>query len=419
MDLKVVGKRLPRHDAVQQVTGKIIYGEDLYRPNMLYAKALYSEYAHAEIKGIDLSEAEKMPGVKAIITSRDVPYNRFGLSHIDEPVLADDKVRFKGDAVAVVAAESLAQANEALSKIKVAYKPLPLVLDPFEGMKDEVLVHENTNIASHIKIRKGDVEAGFARADMIVEEKYTTQKVEHCPIEPHVAMAELEYDGKLVIWTSTSRPFSYTTHLSEILKLGMNRYNVKTPAIGGSFGAKNEVTLEPWVALLALKTKRPVKMVFTREEEFGVSSVRHPYWMKYKSGLTGDGKITAREIELISDNGPYVGLGFQTLTKAAVHAAGPYAIANIKTDAYLVYTNTAVGGAMRGFGVPQVCFAHESHTDSIAYKLGMDPVEFRLKNIFGDTGEMPTGQTVKSKPLKESILRALELEKCGGEEVCR
>ncbi|MTI95967.1 MAG: nicotinate dehydrogenase large molybdopterin subunit [Firmicutes bacterium] len=421
MSYHIIGKRIPRHDAEQQVTGKIIYGEDLYRPGMLHAKALYSEHSHAEILSIDTTQAEKLAGVRGIITHKDVPVNRYGLSHKDQPVLADDKVRVKGDALAVVAADTLEIAKKALKLIKVEYKPLKPVLDPVAAMaEDAPLVHGDSNIAAHIKIRSGDVEAGFAQSDLIIEENFYTPKNEHCHIEPHVALAEVENDGKLVIWTSTSRPFSFSTQLTRILKLPMNKYQMKTPAVGGGFGGKNEVTLEPWVALLAMKTKRPVRMVFTREEEFEVSTLRHPYLMKYKTGVKKDGTLLAREIRLISDNGAYVGLGNQTLTKAAVHAAGPYKIANVKTDAFLVYTNAAVGGAMRGFGVPQVCFAYESHTDSIAEKLGLDPLEYRLRTLYGDIGTMPTGQMLQSKPLIQSLRRAAELaDYCGkGGDAC-
>lgn len=406
----VLGRTIPRHDAVQQVTGKVIYGEDLYRPGMLFACALYSKYAHARVLKVDTSGAESIPGVRGVITARDVPGNRYGITHKDQSVLADEKVRHKGDAIAVVAADSLKIAREAVRHIKVDYEPLPAVFDVLDAMReDSPVIHANGNIAARIKIISGDVNKAFADSDLIVEENFSTQKVEHCHIEPHVALAEIENDGKLVIWTSNSRPFAYATQLTGILNIPMNRYQIKTPAVGGGFGGKNEITIEPWVALLALKTKRPVRMVFTREEEFTVSTVRHPYLMKYKSGVMKDGAIVARRIELISDSGAYVALGKETLTKAAVHSAGPYQIPNVQIDARLVYTNNITGGAMRGFGVPQVCFAHEVHTDSIAQKIGMDPVEFRIKNLFGANGLMPSGQMVRSIPLLDTLKRAVEL----------
>ena len=406
----VLGKRLQRHDAMLQVTGKLQYCDDLIKPDMLYAKALYSEYAHAEIESIDTSLAMKSPGIEAVITAKDIPNNRFGITHKDQPVLADDKVRHLGDAVAVVAAVTPQAAAEALSKIKVKYKPLTNVLDPLQAFKNEgPFVHGNSNLVTHIKIRHGDIEKGFDKAKIVLEETYSTQRVEHCHIETHVAIAEVESDGRLLIWASTGRPFQYASQLAKILRLPMTEFKVKVPAVGGGFGGKNEVTIEPLVALLAKKTGKPVKMVYSREEEFFASTVRHPYHMRYKSGLDEEGLIVAREVEIISDNGAYVGLGGATLKKAVIHAVGPYNIENVKIDGYLVYTNNIAGGAMRGFGVPQVCYAHECHTDSLAQKVGLDPIEFRRRNLFKIHGVMPTGQEINSNPLMATFDRALEL----------
>lgn len=409
-DYCAIGTRTPRHDAVQQVTGKAKYGEDLYRPDMLYAKALYSEYAHAKILNVNTEEASRLPGVECIITAKDVPNNRMGFSHIDQPILADDKVRYKGDAIAVVAADTLEAAKKAIELIRIEYEVLPVLFSPLDAMKEDApLIHEKSNVAAHIKIRQGDVEEGFSNSDIIVEEDFTTQKVEHSPIEPHVALAELDNDGKLVIWTSNSRPFHYAEQLIKILNLPMNKMQIKTPEVGGAFGGKNEITLEPWVALLTMKTKKPVKMVFTRYEEFISSTIRHPYIMKYRTGLKKDGEIMARQVSIISDSGAYAALGKSTLTKSVVHCCGPYNIPNIKIDGYLVYTNTLVGSSMRGMGVPQVCFAHEVHTNTIAAKIGIDPIEFRLKNMFGDVGLLPNGQEINSEPLQKTLRRALEL----------
>lgn len=406
---EVLGVSVPRTDALLEASGEVVYGADIVRPHMLHAAACYSSYAHAKILSVDTSEAEACPGVRAVITAKDVPCNRFGVKFQDQPVLADDKVRCMQDPIAVVAAETEQQAQYAASKVHVSYEPLVPVLDPMEGMKDQVLVQDGSNVVAHIKIRHGDVDAGFAASDYVLEETFCTQKVEHVPLEPHVALAELASDGQLVVTTSTSRAFAYITQMLKILKMDMTQLRLVTPPVGGAFGGKNEVSLEPWVALLTLKTGRPVKMVFSRKEEF-YSTLRHPYRMTYKSGFTRDGALLARQIEIISDCGPYVGLGKDTLTKASVHAAGPYNIPNVRVDSYLVYTNTAVGGAMRGFGVPQVAFAHEVHTDAIARKLGMSPVEFRRKNLFFDRGQAPTGQLLDSRPLRATFERALELE---------
>ncbi len=410
MSYDVVGKRIPRRDAWLQVSGRAVYGEDLYRPDMLYARARYSDHPHARIRSIDLSEALSTPGVVDVITAKDIPCNYYGFTHSDQPVLAGDKVNYLGDALAVVAASSLKAARAAAERIRVEYEPLPAVFDPVLALKpDAPVLHGQSNIASHFVISKGDAGKGFAEADHIVEEKFSTQKVEHCHLEPHVALAETDPEGKVIIWSSTSRPFAYAGHLGKVLNLPMTAFQIKTPCVGGSFGGKNRIVMEPWVALLAMRTGRPVKMSYTREEEFFASTVRHGYIMEYKTGVKKDGAITARQVNIISNSGAYVDQGEATLRKGAVHAAGPYNIPNVKIECYLVYTNSVVGGAMRGFGVAQVCFACESHMDSLAAKLQMDPYELRLKNLFGESASLSTGQRIYSGPMRKTLDKAFEL----------
>ncbi len=403
----VIGKRVPRRDAVLQVTGRAIYGEDVTLPGTLFCKVRRSGIPHARILGIDTEPARKVPGVMAVVTARDVPFNAFGFTHLDQPVMALEKVRYAGDALAAVAATSPEAAEEAAETIKVEFDPLPAVFNPLDAMKPEApQVHDQGNVASHLRIVFGDAAKGFAEADQIIEEKYSTQFVEHAHIEPHAQTAHYDSTGKLKVWTTVQRPFLIASDLAKVLKMPLSSIQVVTPCIGGGFGGKNEMTTEAIIALLSMRTCRPVKIVFTREEEFQATTCRHPYVMFYRTGVKKDGSITARSVRIISDAGAYVSWGESTLTKAMIHAAGPYRIPNVEVDAYLVYTNNNIGGAMRGFGVPQAGYAYESHTDAVARAIGMDPMEFRMKNCVRSGDVLPTGQVLSHATL-DTILEAV------------
>lgn len=410
MSYSVVGQSFPRIDALSQVTGKSIFGEDVKRPGMLFAKILRSKYAHARIISIDTSKAEALTGVRCVITSKDIPHNRYGFTHQDQPVFADDKVRFLGDPIAAVAADSKIIAEKAISLIHVVYEPLPIVSNMLEAMKDESpQVHDKSNVVSHLKISNGDMEKGWSESDQIIEETLSTPMIEHAMIEPHAAMAEMDELGNLTIWASVQRPFTIAADLCKILKLPLNKIRVISTSIGGGFGGKNEISFEPILCILATKTGKPVQLVYTREEEFEASTVRHPYIMNYKTGVKKDGTFVARQVEIISDCGPYVTWGESTLTKALIHACGPYRIPYTKIDAFLVYTNNPVGGAMRGFGVTQLGFAYEAHMNTIAAIMKTDPIALRLKNILRDEDFLVTGQQVNVVTLKETMMKALEL----------
>ena len=319
-------------------------------------------------------------------------------------------MRYRGDALAAVAAVSLEAAEEALRHIEVEYEPLPGVFDPLEAMKPEApKVHGDSNIAAHIKIRYGDIEQGWQESDEIIEETIRTQMVEHCHLEPHAALAEVDPRGVLTVYSSVQRPFLIATDLGKVLQMPQNRIRVIATAVGGGFGGKNEISLEPYVCLLALKTGKPVKMVYTREEEFQATTVRHPYVVTFKSGVKKDGTLVARQVEIVSDTGAYASWGASTLSKACIHAAGPYRIPHVKIDGYLVYTNNNVAGAMRGFGVPQLGFAYECHTDTVAAALGMDPLEFRLKNMIVEGSSLPTGQVLENVALKDTVREAVRI----------
>jgi CO/xanthine dehydrogenase Mo-binding subunit len=410
MSLSSIGKRIPRLDASLQVAGRSIYADDISKPGMLYARTLRSSLPHARIVHLDVSRAVHSPGVVSVLTAKDIPNNRWGFSHLDQPVLCDTIVRYSGDPVAAVAAVSEDAAEEALSLIKVDYKPLPAVFDPVEAMRTESpKVHGNSNIAAQIKIRFGDMERGWNEADEIIDETFKTQRVQHCHLEPHAAIAEVDEDDRLIVYSSLQRVFRIAQDLSRILEIHQERIIVKSLAVGGGFGSKTEVSVEPIICLFAIKTRRPVKMVFSRREEFLAAPIRHPFIARYRSGVKRDGRIVARQIELISDTGAYVSQGQSVLVKAAINACGPYRIPNVHVDGYLIYTNTNIGSAMRGFGVPQVAFAYESHTDTLARRLGMDPLHFRFINLLEDGAILPTGQLLGRIAAKETLLEASKL----------
>ena len=405
-----VGQRATRPDGRLHGLGQTKYIDDLSFPGMLYAKIKRAGVASARIKSIDTRAAEAMPGVMAVLTGREIPVNSFGPSFQDQPVLADEQVFHAGDGVAAVAAVTEQIAIVALDKIKVEYEPLPAVFDPLEALKDDVhKVHApNSNIYASKVIKKGDVEQGFASADRIFEGRYCTQMVEHVPLEPRAAIATWDPNGRVTIYSSLGRITLGRADMARTLKLPINRIRIVGTIVGGNFGGKNEITQEPVLALLSKKTGRPVKGVFSRGEEFMSSTTRHPFTMDFKTGVAKDGRIVARKVRLVLDGGAYCSWSETTLGKAAILSAGPYNIDNLHVEAYVVYTNKTMTGAMRGFGAPQVCFGYESQMDEIAAALGIDPLEIRLRNAFTEGSASPTGQVLHSVVVKESLLKAAE-----------
>ncbi len=389
------------------MTGTTRYIDDLSFPGMLHVKILRSEHAHARILSVDIGEAEKMPGVVATLTGDEVPENSFGSTYTDQPVLASDRVRHRGDGIVAVAAETEQQALEALSAVKVVYEPLPAVFDPLRAMEpDAPKIHRSTNVYTSKVIVRGDVERGFQESDRIFEGRYSTQMIEHVPMEPFASIALWEPDGQLHVYSSNGRITLGRADLARTLRMPMNRIRLTATIIGGNFGGKNEIRVEPVLALLARKTGRPTKAVFTREEEFIASTTRHPVVMDYKTGVAGDGRLIARSVRLVLDGGAYASWSETTVGKAAILAAGPYRIPNVRVEGYAVYTNKTVTGAMRGFGAPQVAFAYESQMDEIAAALEMDPLEIRLLNGFEEGSVSHTGQILQAVALKDTLLMA-------------
>ena len=403
METTVIGKRLPKFDAYSKAKGTIMYADDFSLPGMLYAKVLRSKYPAANILAFNTERARAHPGVQAIMTSRDVPHNnlraKFGQStDIGSNfeglyrVLAEEKVRFLGEAIALVAADSEKIAEEALDLIEVVYEPLPGVFDPIEALKpDAYCVSENdNNLVSKFKIQKGDVAAAFASADVIVENTYHVPFKDHAFLELESGVAWIDENGVVTIRVCTQVIEHYRT-IAEVLGIPHNHVRIIGTWVGGGFGGKEDITVESFLALLTWKTRRPVKLTYTREESFLAHSKRHPFVMKYKTGATNDGRLVALEAELIADAGSYTYLSPWVLLYATVNAAGPYNIPNVKVDAVAALTNNPFSSAYRGFGAVQVNFAYESQMDELAKILKLDPLEIRLKNCLQQGDTLATG----------------------------
>jgi CO/xanthine dehydrogenase Mo-binding subunit len=406
-DYRIVGQRMPRHDARDKVFGQTKYADDRPMEGMLHAKVLRSAHAAARLVSIDTGAAEKMPGVRAVLTAKDVPCNettsKFGQTHSTGGfeqlfrVLADKKVRFMGEAVALVAAETLDQAERASRAIKVEYEPLPGVFDPREALKpDAYRVGEgDSNVVCTYKIRRGDADAAFAAADVVVENTYHTPFGDHVYIEPESGVAWIDEDDVITIRAST-QVIEHFRGIADILKVPHNKVRVIAPMLGGGFGGKEDITVEAFLALLAVKTRRPVTLTYSREESLLAHSKRHPYFMRYRTGAKADGTLVAVEAELISDAGGYAYLSPWVLLYSTVCAVGPYKVPNVKVDACTVLTNNTFTSAYRGFGAPQVCFAYELQMDALAAELGMSPLELRERNFLHTGDETGTGHVMQT-----------------------
>ncbi|HTV28848.1 MAG TPA: molybdopterin cofactor-binding domain-containing protein [Xanthobacteraceae bacterium] len=395
---RAVGRRLPSLQSLGHVTGSTRYTDDLTLPGMLHAHPLYSAHDHARIVGIDTSAARALPGVVDVIVGADLPENLQGLTVKDQPIIADEKVRHRGDIVAFVAATDLAIAREAVSRIAVRYEELPVVSDPIEALAVSAApIHKVGNLvpfnaSGAIRIRRGDVEVALKASDFVLEETYRTPPIEHAAMEPHAMLATTAPNGSVTIWTPNQVLFTRTAEIASALHLPLSKLRVIAPPIGGGFGGKNDITHEPAVALLAMRTGRPVKCAWTRAEEFLASSVRHPFVMRHAIGVKRDGTILAKRVVSIGDAGPYTNQSPAVLTVHCIFSCGPYRVPNVSIEGKLAYTNNQISGAYRGYGVVQAGFAVESQMDAAARALGMDPFEFRRRNALLDGDVTPTGQ---------------------------
>lgn len=369
-------------DARDKVLGRAVYAADLTMPGMLHGAVLRSPHPHADILDIDDSEARALPGVVVVATGKDVPgLNRYGRITKDQRVLADGRVRQFGDAVVAVAAESPQAAAQALELIRVNYRPLAAVLDPAEALKEGApSVHDSGNLLDEKTLRWGDVEEGLAQADITVEKTYSTPFCEHAYLEPEAALAYLDDEGKLVVRSATQYPHLHRRTVAETMGLPLERVRIFPTVVGGGFGGKTDVSCEAVVALLALKTGRPVKIVYSRAESFASTTKRHPFRIRCRTGATRDGRLTALAAEVLADTGAYASAGPGIMVRAFVSLVGPYQFPNVSVHGRVAYTNNTLCGAMRGFGAPQVAFAIESQMDLMAAKLGIDRLAFRLMN---------------------------------------
>jgi CO/xanthine dehydrogenase Mo-binding subunit len=397
-EIASVGKSVIRKDAIPKVTGRAVYAGDLHMPGMLWGKALLSSQPHALIKKIDISEAKAIPGVHAVLTAHDIPgENVFGIAISDQQVLAEKKVRFIGEPIAIVAAEDPFVVEQAVNKIIVEYEALPAVFSPIEALKSGApLVHEDKigNILYHTRVRKGNIQKGFDQAIVVVENVYKTHGQDHAPIEPESGFAWVDGDGTLNVFSSTQYAFRDRRQIAVVLNLPMNRIRVANMSMGGGFGRKDDVTTEIMVALLALKTGRPVRMVYSRHEAMLTQTHRHPTYVRVRTGADQEGKLTAMEGVIYGDTGAYSSLGIYVIKKMALHLGGPYYYPNYKADSFSVYTNNPISGAFRGFGVFQAAIVHEQQMDELAEKLGIDPLEFRLRNCLRPGLTFSTGQVI-------------------------
>lgn len=416
--LRVISRSVPPQEVREKVTGAARYTDDYVFPGMLFARTLRSRFPHARILKIDTTKAKALAGVRAVLTHEDVPgENLHGLVYRDWPVLCHDVVRYMGDAVAIVAADTEDIADQALKLIEVEYEPLPVVGDPQYAHSPEAPIlhpnHPTGNLLKHIKVRHGDVEKGFAEADVIIEREYRTPCTEHAFLEPECAIGVPKgYEGhdKLTVYVGSQIPYQDRDQIAKAMGLPHEEVRVIGTLIGGGFGGKEDIAGQIHVAMLAQVTGRPVKMLYSRQESLLFHPKRHATIIRIKTGATRDGRLTAVQAELYGDGGAYASLSDKVMTRATTHATGPYNVPNAKIDCYAMYTNNPPAGAFRGFGVTQSAFAVEQNMDLVAEALGIDAVEFRLMNAQQVGVTTATGQL-----LRESVGLIETIEKVKAE----
>jgi CO/xanthine dehydrogenase Mo-binding subunit len=416
--MTAVGRSIPKLENREKVLGRAEYIDDLYRPGMLHAAILGSPHAHAKILSYDVSEALAAPGVVAVLTGDDVPADgRMGAFIKDEHAIAKGKVLYLGEPVAAIAAETLEQARAAVNLIRVEYEELPAILSPEAGLAPgAAILHPDVanyvkvfdagsegNLCSRTELTEGDVDAVWSRCAVIVEGEFTTEAQAHVSIEPCGALAEVDAQGRVTLWSANQSVFRVQANVCESLKLPMSRLRSLSPRVGAGFGNKMEPHIQPLAVALALKTGRPVKCILTREEDFEIVRARHPFRIRMKTGADAEGRLIARDCEVLVDCGAYADDSPGVIGYALLMSGGPYRIPNQRARGKLVYTNKLRFGAFRGFGNPQVSFAGEQQIDEIARKLNIDPIEMRRRNMLRDGDGWFVGPKIASNGLARCL----------------
>jgi CO/xanthine dehydrogenase Mo-binding subunit len=425
-DMTIIGQPIHRIDARGKVIGETLYPGDINMPDQAYMKILFAGRPHAIIRSIDISQAEALPGVIATFTAKDVPVNEYGLIYYDQPVLCGpgsskpftDRVRFVGDQVALVVADTEDIAAKARDLIKVEYEDLPVITDMVKAMqKDAFLLHpdRDSNIFCHYRIRKGNVEDAFTKADVIVEGEYHTPSQEHAYLQPEAGLGYIDEEGRVTVQVAGQWTHEDQQQIAHALNIPVEEVRVIYPAIGGAFGGREDMSVQIVLALAAWKLHqrgidRPIKIIWSREESIIGHHKRHPYILRTRWGASNEGKLLAAEVEVLADGGAYAYTSTKVLGNATLMCTGPYEIPNVKVDSFAVYTNNLPNGAFRGFGGPQGAFAAETQLNRLAEKLGIDRVEIRRKNMLTEGAFLSVGT-----PLPKGVTIGQVVEKCGVE----
>lgn len=411
--MKAVGQGIIKPDALDKVTGKAVYPDDIEFEGMLYAGVKRSSIPYGKVLGTNIDEIRKLPGVECVIDYSMIPGAiTHGVIFKDIPVLVKDIVKRVGDAILLVVARDKEALANALKQVKVEYEEYQGVFTVEDALKEGApIIGDRSNILYDIKIKRGDVEEGFKEAKYIAENWYTTPMIEHAFLQPEAAVGKMSEDGSIDIYVATQYPHYDREEVSKCLNIEEDNVRITNTSIGGAFGAREDINPQCHAALAAYFTKKPVKVLYSREESTLSHSKRHPIKMHYKTGVRADGKLCAIKVRIYGDTGAYASWGMNILRKSAVHSTGPYVIPNVDVQALAVYTNNPYSGAMRGFGATQVPIGYESQMDILAERLGMHPLKFRYINSFEVGSVTATGQCLTSSVgLKKCIKKIAEID---------